>query len=294
MNKSIKIRNRLLVLAAVILWASATAFAGDETPAWLQQAANTTVPAYDKDVPAVVLLNDQKIAVSDDGRVVTTRTYAVRILNREGRDEAFAREIYQTDTGKVRELNAWLLRAGAAPKHYGKDRTVDLALAMDDVYNEHRVKLIVAKDDADTGAVFGYQVVSEDRSIFSQFEWEFQDRLPSLISRVTLALPNGWRATSVTFNHNRIEPTVAGSTYTWELSNLGPIAKEPLSPPVSRIAPRVAMSYFPPQEIPNSSVRIFATWDQVSAWMSELEDTQANTNEALAAKARALDRKSVV
>ncbi len=278
---------RFLSSILVTLIAAVTAVAGDEAPAWLQQAAAATVPSYDKNVSAVVLLNDQKISVTDDGRVVTTRLYAVRILNREGRSAALAREIYQTDTGKIRELQAWLIRPSGPAKHYGKDQTVDLALATDDVYNEYRVKAIFAKDDADAGQVFGYQVVSEDRSIFSQTEWDFQDSLPALISRMTLVVPNGWRSTSVTFNHTDVTPTVNASTYTWELRNLAPIPHEPLSPAVTNLAARVAISYFPANPT-NTSVKTFGDWAQVSGWISELEDPQVTTSPELEAKARAL------
>jgi hypothetical protein len=278
--------SKLVLSLLIVLMSSVAAFAGDDVPSWLQQAASTPVPTYDKDVPAVVLLNDQRITVSDDGHVVRTRTYAVKILTREGRSEAVAREIYQTDTGKVKDLQAWLIRPSGPAKHYGKDQTVDLALAMNDVYNEYRAKAIVAEGDADSGVVFGYQMTSEDRSIFSQFEWEFQDRTPALVSRVSLALPNGWKASSVTFNHGAIEPNVSGSTYTWELRELSPITNEPLSPPVSTLAPRLAISYFPGSS--NSAVKTFAEWAQVSQWMAELEDPQANSNEALETKAREL------
>jgi transglutaminase-like putative cysteine protease len=278
---------RFIIIFLILLSATVTAFAGDDVPAWLQQAATTNVPTYDKNVPAVVLINDQKINVTDDGHVTTTRMYAVRILNREGRSEALAREIYHTDTGKVRELQAWLIRATGPAKHYGKDQTVDIALAIDDVYNEYRAKAIFAEDDADTGYVFGYQVVSEDRSIFSQNEWQFQDSLPALLSRITLALPNGWRSTSVTFNHEELPPSVNGSVFTWELRNLAPIAHEPMSPAVTKLAARVAFSYFPANGS-NTSVKTFADWAQVSRWITELEDPQVTTSPELEAKARQL------
>jgi transglutaminase-like putative cysteine protease len=272
----------------ILLAASATFATADAPPAWLQQAAAASAPAYEKDVPAVVLLNDQKVTVGDDGRVITTRTYAVRVLTREGRDFAFAREIYETDTGKVREIRAWLLRPAGPVKNYGKDETVDVALTNDDVYNEYRVKAISAKDEATVGSVFGYEIVSEDRSIFSQYRWEFQERIPSLLSRFTLSLPNGWRATSVTFNHDKIQPKVEGSSYIWELRDSPPIEPEPMSPALSNLAPRIAVSYFPPAGSTNAGVKTFADWAAVAAWMSELEDPQVTVNDALAAKAREL------
>jgi hypothetical protein len=279
---------RLTLPGLLLLLVAGPVFAGDDVPAWLQQAVATNAPAYEKDVPAVVLLNDQTVSVGEDGRVVTTRNYAVRILIREGRDYAMAKEIYHTDTGKVRDLRAWLIRSSGPVKRYGKDEILDVALSTDDVYNEYRAKAIFAHDDADAGAVFGYQIVSEDRSIFSQFEWDFQERIPSLLSRFTLALPNGWRATSVTFNHEKIEPKITGASYTWELRDSAPIQPEPMSPPVSKIAARLAVSYFPAPGSTNPTVKTFADWAEVAAWMSELEDPQVTANDALTAKAREL------
>ena len=280
---------RLILCSSLLAVGAVTALAaGDAPPSWLQQAAAANPPTYDKDVPAVVLLNDQKVTVSEDGRVITTRMYAVRVLIREGRDFALAREIYQTDTGKVREMHAWLLRPSGPVKSYGKDETVDLALSNDDVYNEYRVKAIVATDEATVGSVFGYEIVSEDHSIFSQYDWDFQERIPSLVSRFTLALPNNWRAISVTFNHDKIEPKVEGSSYTWELRDSPPIEPEPMSPALSNMVPRVAVSYFPAPGASNSTVKTFADWAEVAAWMSELEDPQVTVNDALAAKSRDL------
>ncbi len=280
---------RLILCLLVTAFAAVTVFAGnDAPPSWLQQAAAVNPPTYDKDVPAVVLLNDQKVTVGEDGRVITTRMYAVRVLLREGRDFAFAREIYQTDTGKVREMHAWLLRPSGPVKSYGKDETVDLALTNDDVYNEYRVKAIIAKDEATAGSVFGYEIVSEDHSIFSQYDWEFQGRIPSLVSRFTLALPGNWRATSVTFNHDKIEPKIEGSSYTWELRDSPPIEPEPMSPALSNLVPRIAVSYFPAAGSGGAAVKTFADWAEVAAWMSELEDPQVTVNDALAAKARDL------
>ena len=162
-----------------------------------------------------------------------TTTFAIRILTHEGRALATALEAYETDTGKVRELHAWLIRPNGQVKRYGKDETFDIAADDNDVYNESRVKFISAKDDADAGAVFGYQAVTEERALFPQDEWAFQEKLPGvnaclpvLASRYVLSLPTDWSASAVTFNHDKVEPTVNGSTYTWELHNLAPIEPE--------------------------------------------------------------------
>ncbi|MBK6798728.1 MAG: DUF3857 domain-containing protein [Acidobacteria bacterium] len=239
------------ILCSVLLLAGAlgggTVRSAEDVPAWLRQAAAVSHPAYDKDVRAVVLLNEGRRVVDDDGKMTFTQLYAVKILTREGRSRAVARTVYTTDFEKVKEMRAWLIRPGGEVRRYGKDQTLDLAIAENDVYNEARRKFISAAEDADAGCVFGYEIVTEERSVFSQFNWGFQSNVPVLLSRLTLIMSQGWRAESMTFNHARVEPVVNGSTYVWELRDLPRIEDEPASP--DDLAARMVYNIFPPAEV---------------------------------------------
>src|SRR2546421_247129 len=56
---------RLILCPSLLAFSAATALAGsDAPPSWLQQAAAANPPTYDKDVPAVVLVNDQKVTLT--------------------------------------------------------------------------------------------------------------------------------------------------------------------------------------------------------------------------------------
>jgi len=281
-------RIRFLVLIGVLMVSFAGARAsGDDAPAWLRQAANLTIPTYDKDVTAVVLVDDGTISVSDDGRTVKVYNFAVRILRRDGRGYAQARVGYVPESGKVKELRAWLIHGDGEVKRYGKDESLDLAGTPNDVYDEYRFKRITAGSEADAGMVFGYTYTTEDRTVFSQDDWAFQSAIPAISSRYTLVLPSGWRAEGVTFNHPKVEPKISGTTYTWELTNLDPVPREPLSPSLTNLVARLAVSYYPPAG-QNSGIKTFANWSDVSAWMSELEDPQVVVDDPLAGKAREL------
>ncbi len=261
---------------------------GDDAPPWLQQLAKTPVPSYEKDVPAVVLLNEQRSTVTDDGRITTVTTYAIRILRREGRTFARAVEFYQSDAGRIKDLKAWVISPNGTVKKYGKDETIDAIEDPNDIYNESRFKRINAADDVDAGAVFGYQSTTEERSIFSQRIWQFQNRLPALTSRTILILPQEWTAKSITFNHDAITPAVSGSTYTWELQNLPPISPEPSSPRLSSLAPRIAVSFYSNPDKPSPNFKSISKWSEVSFWLSELHDPQSNPNDVIAAKVKEL------
>ena len=279
---------RLLLSFVLLSFATVPALAGDQAPPWLQQAAAITLPSYEKDVTTVVLVDETTATVGEDGRVTKTCNYAIRILQREGREDAVGHVGYIPETGKVKELNAWLIRGNGEVKRYGKDQTLDLAGAPNDVYDEYRVKSVSAKDDADTGMVFGYSYTTEDRSVFSQDEWSFQSSSPVLSSRYTLVLPGGWRAEGVTFNHAKVEPTVSGSTYTWQLTNLPAIADEPLRASLSNLVARLAVSYYPSASTQLPGIKTFANWSEVAGWMAELEDPQVTLSDAMTAKAREL------
>jgi hypothetical protein len=285
---------KVTVLCGALLLAAGVTLASpaDEAPQWLQQVAAIKVPAYDKEVPAVVLRRDQDVVVSSDGRITTTTTYAVRILTRDGRMFADAVEMYLTKSSKINDMHAWLIRPNGIVKKYGKDETVDRISDPNDIYDEYRLKEIDASADADAGVVFGYQSKSEEQPLFNQDTWAFQNRLPALESRYSLTLPAGWRATSITFNHEKIEPSVSGTSYAWELRDLTPIRPEPASPKIKSLAPQVAINYFLADSSASAGSKVFENWGQVSRWGTELHNPQAIPDESVAAKARELTASS--
>ena len=260
----------------------------DDAPGWLKQAAASTAPTYEKDVPGVVLLDEEQVTMGGDGKLVTVDNYAVRLLTRDGKGLAFARAFYLVSSGKVRDINAWIIRPDGTVKSYDKKAMYDRISDPDDVYDEGRVKVIDASGDVDIGYVFGYTTVSEDTPLFFQDQWSFQSRLPTLLSRYSLSLPSGWTASSLTFNSSsEIAPQVSGSAYSWEMRNLAPIPPEPLSPGVNNLAPRIAVNYAP-QNNSSSANRTFANWADVSVWGTALHDPMVIIDDNIAAKARDL------
>ena len=276
------------VLGLLILATPAAAANGDETPTWVQQAATIKVPTYDKDVPAVVLLDEKQTTIAADGKLNEIQNYAVRILRREGRDYAEGGVNYIPKISNVKDFRAWLIRPSGETKRYGKDDVIDVAGDLNDVYNEYRVKRISGSDEADAGAVFAYTYTKEERSVFSQAEFFFQWALPVVNSRYSLTVPEGWRAEAVTFNHPKIEPKINGTSYSWELSNLAPIPWEPLSPSISHLVPRLAVSYYPPTPTQSLSIKTFTNWGEVASWLTELSDPQVIVDDAMARKAHEL------
>jgi hypothetical protein len=279
--------SRIVCIWTVLCCGILSAAAAEEAPAWLRQAAASSLPSYDKKVSFVVLNDEERITVNEGGLVTRACTHAIKILLKEGKNHAKAHEIYKTDTDKIREFRAWLIRPGGEVKKYEKNDTVDAALANNDVYNNARQKVISAESEVTEGAVFGFESVVEERSVFGQFEWFFQSHEPSLLSRLTVALPAGWTAEAATFNHAEIKPVVSGGTYVWEMKDLPYIEPEPSSPSATNIVPRLAVSIFPPAGS-SSQLRSFKNWTDVSRWLTELSDPQVVLSDAMVSKAKEL------
>jgi hypothetical protein len=56
------------VLGLLVLATPVAAAAGDDTPPWVQQAAQIKTPPYDKDVQAVVLVDESQMIIASDGK----------------------------------------------------------------------------------------------------------------------------------------------------------------------------------------------------------------------------------
>jgi hypothetical protein len=280
-----------LSLLFLSLSASSLPAAEETTPAWLQQAIATPVPSYDAKVPGVYLLRDHYVTLEPSGRLTSTVRIIYKILTREGRPEAVGSHLYLAGTDKVRELKAWMLSPSGELLKLGKELSYDRAYISNDLYDDLRVRGIDARSKADPGSIFAFEAVIDELAFFNQFEWSFQNREPVVLSRYILTLPAGWRATSTTFNHPVIEPSVDGSTYTWTARDLPFVEPEPSSPNLSSMVPRLALSFFP-SDGPPFSGRSLKNWQDVSLWINELSAAQAEPDEDVTAKARQLTANS--
>ena len=97
-------RHCLLRVCLVLAFISVSK--AQDAPEWLRRAANQTVPSFSAETPAVVLVDEERSTINSDGVTTTNKTFALRVLKRDGRAMAVAREIYLTDSGRVKKFEA--------------------------------------------------------------------------------------------------------------------------------------------------------------------------------------------
>jgi hypothetical protein len=267
---------------AVALFVSSMLWAADDTPAWLKDLTGASLPQYGPKVSTVVLLNEEQNSVAESGRVTTVTRTVIKILSRSGADVTFL-EQYDTASDKVRDFRAWMIAPTGKVKKYGKDEIVDVACAENDVYNECRRRLVSGRRDAEPGAIFGYESTVERQPFSNQLMFHFQNASPVRLARFVITTPAGWEVKSSSFNGAPAEPTSSAGTYTWQMENLAALEGEVSSPSFLTLVPWVGVNL-----LGGAGRNPVLTWPQAAKVLSELNDGQAEPNEAMVAKAKAL------
>jgi Domain of Unknown Function with PDB structure (DUF3857)/Transglutaminase-like superfamily len=256
-------------------------------PSWVQEVSSRTMPAYPGKTPAAVLLNEERAVVDATGVVTITTRTAIKILTHEGQREAVAEDYYFAGGRKVKQLRAWLVAPDGFIKTYDKNSVADIgAFEQMELYNDIRIRRIKA-ENPEIGAVFAYESEVEERSLFAQEEYLFQNGMPAVQSRYVLTLPSGWTASAVLFNHDPVQPLIEGSTYTWELKDLPFREPEEHAPSVRGLVPRLAVDFRPPANAAVSAT-CFRSWADVARWHAQLAAGQDEASSAITAKAREL------
>lgn len=272
----------------VVLPLLAQASAPKEAPSWVQEVSTRATPAYSGNVPAAVLLEEQHVTVDAAGIMTITMRRAVKVLTHEGRQEAIATEYYFAGGRKVKQLRAWLVAPNGFVKTFDQHSITDVgAFNSMELYNDIRYKAITAPEP-ELGAVFAYESEVEEKALFAQDEYLFQERLPVVEARYVLSLPSGWTARGTIFNHEPIQPAIEGSTYTWTLRGLPFREHEREGPSVRGLVARLAVDIEPGPKAPVFSGTCFRSWRDVSKWHSALSAGQDEITPDLNAKAHEL------
>lgn len=266
---------------------AAALYGAEDVPEWARQAAAQPAPGYPAKVYAVGLLQEESVTVDAEGRRVMRERGAIKVLQKSA-DSIRAYRSYNTKTGRIRDFRAWLLPPTGKPISFGKDQVADVALSQEYTYDEGRARLISPGPNLAPGSVFAYEVTEEEKSVFVQYRYAFQGNLPVLVSRFALTAPAGWEVHGTVFNHAPLDPSAAGSTYTWEMRDLPWIERERYSPALHAVAPWLGVTFAPGEN--KAGLTPLKDWAAVSAWQSGMADPAAEATDAVRAKAAELTR----
>ncbi|MBM3784567.1 MAG: DUF3857 domain-containing protein, partial [Acidobacteria bacterium] len=273
---------RRLWLACV---APLTLWCASDVPQWVRAAAAKAHPAYQAKTPAVVLLNEETLTVDAEGKRVFQERYVAKRLT-AGRVRLSGGRTYDSRTGRIRDFRAWVINPNGNEIKYGKDKIAESTASSSGGYSEQKYREVAPGDELLQGGVFAYEIVEEEKTVFTQHVFAFQESFPVVEGRFVLNLPPGWETNGRLFNTADKPPAVSGNTYTWEVANLPWIEREIHMPGRHLIAPRLGITYFPSDN--RAGLRPLKDWAAVSNWLTDLTGWQAELTPALEAKAAQL------
>ncbi|HYZ86220.1 MAG TPA: DUF3857 domain-containing protein, partial [Bryobacteraceae bacterium] len=273
---------------AALLLCIASLQAAEALPDWLAEAVAQKAPSYPSKVRAVVLWKEEHVTVSPDGKRVMRERGALRFLD-NGSKSTRAFRTYNTKSGRIRDFEGWLVGPDAQVTKLGTKGSVqDVDLASNYSYTESRAKVMECPRNIAKGSVFAWEIVEEERSVFTQYLYSFQDDEPVLRSRFVLTTPPGWEVRGTLMNStDKLEPQQSGTTFTWEMRDLAWLPDEDYRPNTHAIAPWLGVTYYPSGDAP-AALKPLATWTAVSEWLSGFMDPAAEPTAVIRTKASEL------
>src|SRR3954468_3899399 len=182
-------KTRVLLLLPTVLLCIAPSWA--TIPDWVRQAATATLPVYEPDTNAVVLLDDINVRILSPTEYSEHYRRVIKILRPEGRDEADL-AVYLQGKEKLHSIHCWSFdRSGREFELKDKDFFERGAFFGFDLYNDVRMRTGRCPG-ADPGSVVAFEYEVQRHQWVNEFEREFQESIPVHESRIVMSLPAAW------------------------------------------------------------------------------------------------------
>jgi hypothetical protein len=280
-------RSVLLGLCALCGLASSLVAA---PPEWLLNAAKLPTPALPAGAPALILLDETVETVQPDGTETLTHRFAVRVLNRSGREHASGLVRYTDKEDKVESAEAWLVRAGKEIRPPERRAWTDVSMAGGGaVFSENRARVLSYSDLALDGDVFGFETRVAGRLQFAESFYEWGSLLPVLTERFTLQVPPGWATepSAVGPRADSLAQSGMAPRTSWTLTDLAYRPDEPSMAEQARMDARLYVRVIPPAG-KNGTILQLGSWSDLRDWALRLQEGQCDTGPALVATVREL------
>ena len=280
MPKPSKIPAWFLLAIPVLLVVSARA----ATPDWVRQAAATTLPSYEPETNAVVLLDDVEVRVLNPSEYVEHYRRVVKILRPEGRDEAEL-AVHLRGNEKLHFIHCWSFdRSGREFELKDKDFVERGSYSGWELYNDIRYRTGTCPG-GDPGSVIAFEFEVQRHEWVNEFEWGFQESIPVHESHVVLALPTGWEYKAQWANGTPIEPAkTSDGSWEWVMRELPAIQHEPMRPATWALSLRMGLVFFS-QGTTGSNA---GSWEALGRWYTQLTSDRRNPSPELSQKAHEL------
>src|SRR5690242_826926 len=169
-----RIKSLLNVVASLALLSPAL-FAN--TPDWAREAASATLPTYDAETNAVVLLESDRITITSADTFIQHHRRVVKLLRPEGRDEAELAVFLQKGE-QLLSLHAWSTDSSHREFELKEKDFIERGYSLGfDLYNDVRLRTATAPA-ANPGTVIAFEYEAKRHNWINQIDWYLQETIP--------------------------------------------------------------------------------------------------------------------
>jgi hypothetical protein len=285
-------RLAILLLGILVLWGNVPArarniFGSQPVPDWVKTAAQQKLPEFHGNPKAVVLLDETTYTVDQKGQAVEHVRRVVKILRPQGRNYGYPSVWYDKDS-KVLSLHVWSIDAAGHEYTLKDSEILDVGAPGDggELYSDDRAK-VADPPGRDPGGIIAYEYEKRERPYLAEANWQFQDDLPRLQQRFTVALPSGYTYTTTWARHAKVEGIdLENHSYRWEMKDVPAIDLDhiPMAPSEGALAGRMTVHYAGPGLAEPQD----GTWQGIGEWYEGLSRDRLVSTPDIAAKATEL------
>jgi hypothetical protein len=261
------------------------AAAGD-APQWMHALVNAPIPAHDEKTDSVLLYSETNVNVVSTDKIKTTVREAYKILRPKGRERGTV-IVFLNSNRKVNSLHGWCIPAQGKDYEVKDKEAVEVSPPM--IKGAELIQDVKAKmleiPASDPGNIVGWEYEVEEHPLVLQRTWRFQEEVPVRESRYSLQLPSGWEYKASWLNYPKIEPTEAGNSMQWVVTNLKALRVEDDMPPVEGLEGQMVISFYPAG---GASLTSFANWQQMGDWYRNLTSGRVDASADIKQKAASL------
>jgi transglutaminase-like putative cysteine protease len=273
------------LLAAFLAGRAVPLARASDAPDWLRAAATAPLPKYSDDTKAVVLLNDETVAIQSNGDVVEHHRVAYKILRSSGRDRGIL-EVDETGQIKIASMKGWGISATGKELAVTDKDAVEKGLYDNETYGDLREKILQAPA-ADPGNVVGFEYEIRARLDLLQETWDFQGEDPVREARFTLVTPPGWEYDMHWLNHAEIPPQQDSPNQShWVVQDVPGVDIEDDAPPVEALVAHAVLNFAPTD--PALRQKTLDSWKEFGLWDNRMTAGRRDDSPAIQAKVKEL------
>jgi len=259
----------VLVCCAFFLIAGVRPASAGDAPAWMHAVVSAPLPAHDEKTDAVLLYSEENVTVVSVDKVRTQVRRVYKILRPGGKNYGLV-VVPFNPTSKITSLHGWCIPAQGKDYEVKEKDAVETSLLQiegGELYSDVKDK-VLRIPASEVGNIVGYEFEKEERPVFLQNVWSFQQETPSRESHFSLQLTGGWEYKNAWLNYPEVKPAdMGGGRWQWTVSDVPAIREENQMPPVDGVAGQMVVYFFPPG---GAGTHSFSSWKEMGQWYTSL------------------------